>query len=485
MPSGIYPGNKGRQKGTLNKPKQDIVHITPIPAQYNFFKSEKRFPCFIGGVGTGKTFFLLNKIMAFCKEYPKARALIVRKEYTDLRDSTIKDFRDNFGLEPDSNKEVTLSNGSCIMFRHGDELNVLKNITLDIVGIEQAEEFIDDQQFIYLRDRLRGKAAFKINEKGKRIYLQQLCVIANACGHNWIWKNWVNNPPSTEYDLVMATTFDNAENLTESFIEDRRALEFEAPAHYQQYVMNSFEAVGSDNQLLEHELVYCSPTLQCPPQGSLARVLGVDVGRYGGDEAVFTILESRNLQFWEMVLQKTRKFNLIKTEDRQYRFPLMEIVGEIIDLRKTYGLDVLGVDDIGVGGGVVDRLREQQYEVVAYNSSEKSTSPMYFNKRSEDHFFMQEMLRKANLKIMPDETLMNQLTSARFGYGSNDERYIWSKERMRKEGYKSPNRSDALVIACSLTKIAFDREDSRRTGNQRPAYGIMDESMAGSYGRMD
>jgi len=470
---------------------QDITSITPIPAQYGFYTSQKRFPCFKAAIGTGKTLFGLQKVMAFCKANPKSRALVVRKEYTDLRDSTIKDFKDYFGIEPDSNKEVTLSDGSCIMFRHGDELNVLKNITLDIVLIEQAEEFPTDEQFIYLRDRLRGKACFTIDEKGKRHYVQQLCVIANACGYNWIWKKWVNNPASPEYDLYTANTFDNAENLPDSFIADLKTMEVEAPGHYRQYVMNSDEEMGADDVLLPHELVYASPMIIAPPQGSLARVMGVDVGRYGGNEAVFTILESRNLQFWEQVLQKTRVFNLIKGEDRQYRFPLMEIVGEVIDLRRSYGLDVLGVDDIGVGGGVTDRLREQNYEVVAYNSSEKAQTKLYFNKRSEDHFFMQDMFHKGNLKIMPDETLMNQLTSARFGYGSSGEKYIWSKERMRKEGYKSPNRSDALVIACSLTSIAFDREDSRRNTNQKPTYGISDGADVRerpgqpAYGRVD
>ena len=445
--------------------KQDITTIIPIVPQRGYYDSQKRFPCYIGGVGTGKTLFLLNKIMSFCKDNPKSRGLIVRKEYTDLRDSTVKDFRDYFGIEPDSNKEVTLNNGSTIMFRHGDELNVLKNITLDIVGIEQAEEFETDKQFIFLRDRLRGHAGpvigqEKVNGKMKDKHLQQLCLIANACGHNWIWQKWVNNP-GPEFDFFLATTFDNIENLDPSFIADMKQMEIDAPSHYRQYVMNSFEELGSDDLLIPHQEVYGSPSLETPVQGSLFRILGVDVARYGEDEIVFSLIESRSLFFWEQTDQQITKGK-----------STMDTVGRILDYHRQ-GVDLIVVDDCGVGGGVTDRLRELNCPVEAFNGGEKSKSEIYFNKRSEAAFIMAEMFHKGNLKILDDEMLKNQLTSLKFGYGSRQEKYIWSKERMRKEGLKSPDRADALTMACYFIDKVIDKSD-RGYGDPMPRYGVGD-----------
>ena len=122
------------------------IKITLIPQQAEFLTSEKRFPHMIAGIGTGKTYMLLLKGVRFCKSYPGAVAMIVRKTFTDLHDSTLADFTKYFGLEVDQHKEVKFENGSRLMFRHGSEIEVLKNINLDWCGIEQSEEFDDDKQ---------------------------------------------------------------------------------------------------------------------------------------------------------------------------------------------------------------------------------------------------------------------------------------------------------------------------------------------------
>ena len=71
---------------------EKTVEIKLIPAQAEFLTSEKRFPHMIAGIGTGKTYMLLLKAVRFCKTYPGAVAMIVRKQFTDLHDSTLADF---------------------------------------------------------------------------------------------------------------------------------------------------------------------------------------------------------------------------------------------------------------------------------------------------------------------------------------------------------------------------------------------------------
>ena len=46
------------------------IHL--IPQQKEFLLSEKRFPHFIGGIGTGKTYMLLLKAITFCQRFPGA-----------------------------------------------------------------------------------------------------------------------------------------------------------------------------------------------------------------------------------------------------------------------------------------------------------------------------------------------------------------------------------------------------------------------------
>ena len=75
--------------------------------QADFYTSTARYPCLCSGIGTGKTLMLLLKIWDYCLKYPNSLALIVRKEFTDLRDSTLKDFTRYFNVSADANKEYS------------------------------------------------------------------------------------------------------------------------------------------------------------------------------------------------------------------------------------------------------------------------------------------------------------------------------------------------------------------------------------------
>jgi len=174
------------------------------PFQKAFINSTARFPCFKAGWGTGKTTCALIKGLILSDAYQGNLGLIVRKKYTDLRDSTLKDFERYTGLHvPQSTKEVMIGEGSKIMFRHGDELSGLQNVNLGWAYIEQAEEFETDEQFMMIRGRLRRELKLAGNwenkvskdypeliEYIKHNQLRQLMIIANAAGHNWLYQKW-------------------------------------------------------------------------------------------------------------------------------------------------------------------------------------------------------------------------------------------------------------------------------------------------------
>jgi phage terminase large subunit len=412
------------------------IRIIAKPFQEKFLLSNKRYPALVAGIGTGKTYMLLLKIWKFCQDYPNSLALIVRKEFTDLHDSTMKDFKNYFNVNVNAEKEFVFSNDSVIMFRHAAEMEVLKNINLSIFGIEQAEEFETDEQFIFLRDRLR-----RTNSP-----LRQGCVIANANGHNWIWRFWLNNPTSDDFDLSCATTFDNADNLPADFIADLRRMEIDAPNHYKQYVINSFEELDSDDLLLTGDMVYNSPKFILREEGTHRLILACDVARFGEDETVFTLIKSQNIMQWEQIFQETRK-----------GWDLMRTTGYILELKRQFRPDVIVIDDVGIGGGVTDRLREQRTPPIAFIANEKPANDLYDNKRAEGYFMLKDLFLKGYLKIINDTELMEQLLSIKFKYKSNGKKAIVSKDEMRKDGLKSPDRADALMMAISQTKNIFNR----------------------------
>ena len=289
------------------------INIAAEPFQWDFLSSTNRFPGFIAGWGTGKTMMALMKGVYLSQEYANNLGVIVRSKFTDLRDSTMKDFtRYTKKHVPQGTKEATYSNGSKIIFRHAKELSGLQNVNLGWFYIEQAEEFPTSTQFDLLRGRLRriltpkpevqeqllsviskftGHPALDevvddwqylskkvVDEDGnfilhpdlkdnpnikeedkymkKRdiaelallelgINLRQGIVIANAGGHNWCWKMFIKSPQKG-YSCVQANSFDNASNLPADTLADWQAMEFNSPAKFKQYVMNSHDEVDLD-----------------------------------------------------------------------------------------------------------------------------------------------------------------------------------------------------------------------------------------------
>ncbi len=197
--------------------------------QWAFYSAINRFPGAIAAWGTGKTTVALFKADLLSRFYKNNYGLIVRKVYSDLAASTMKDFTLWTGKTiPQGTKVAKYANGSQIIFRHAKELSGLQNVNLGFGYMEQAEEFPTDTQFQLLRGRLRRdlevdedywaalvkshkEAGRKIPEFLQKMYdepLNQIFPIANACGHNWMWKMFVKSP-GPEVTCMQATSFDN------------------------------------------------------------------------------------------------------------------------------------------------------------------------------------------------------------------------------------------------------------------------------------
>ncbi len=396
-----------------------ILNLNAKPYQQKFFVSQKRFPCLKAGIGTGKTMWGLLKVFDYCQRYPDSLALITRKEYTDLRDSTIKDFKTYFGIEPNSNKEVYFPNKSIAMFRHGSELNVLKNINLSIALMEQGEEFDSEEPFDFIRDRLRRSNA----------PYRQLCVIANANGHNWIWRRWKAERPNDEYDLTEATTFDNADNLPVDFIEDIKRMEIESPNHYRRMVMNDDDCQDIDDLLINEVMLEKLKGVH-NFQFNNIRLIACDPSS-GGDECPLKVFDNT-----EEIEQK-----ILHERDT------MKIVGELGVMAGRHKLDTVAIDVIGIGKGVADRAKETGLKVIEIQSAEKADNEEKFvNRRSEMWWYAMEQIRDQKVAYPQDPETRRQLSSVKYKIvNSNGKIALEPKDQVRKRIGCSPDRADTWI----------------------------------------
>jgi len=221
--------------------------------------------------------------------------------------------------------------------------------------------------------------------------------------------------------------------VTKEWVEGR-ALEWgEASPLYQARVCGLFPEEGEDTLISLRWVLDAigreDVELKAPP------IIGCDVARFGTDETVMVLLRDGKLE------------DLRSYTGRD----LMQTCGEIIRMKRDNGFDetaLVVVDDVGLGGGVTDRLREQGHRVVAFKGGAKARNEEQFvNRRCEAWWTMREELRLGKLSLPDDDLLKSQLVSVRYTPRSDGRIQLEKKDDMLRRGVPSPDRADALCMA--------------------------------------
>lgn len=121
------------------------------------------------------------------------------------------------------------------------------------------------------------------------------------------------------------------------------------------------------------------------------------------------------------------------------------------------------VDSVGLGAGVLDRLRELGLPARGLNVSERSVQrETYINLRAELWFKCKAWLEGMDVKIPHDDRLWAELAAPRYHFTSSGKIQVESKEAMKKRGINSPDRADAvcLSLANEMTTMAYGTSSS-------------------------
>jgi len=125
----------------------------------------------------------------------------------------------------------------------------------------------------------------------------------------------------------------------------------------------------------------------------------------------------------------------------------MEVAGLLVQYYEQYQPDAIFVDKIGIGSGIVSRLRELNVPVIGVNSAEKAeNSEEYANKRAEMWYRMKEWLEDTPNRIPKNAALMSDLSAPSYKTSSNGRKLLESKESMAKRQTRSPDGADALAM---------------------------------------
>lgn len=201
-------------------------------------------------------------------------------------------------------------------------------------------------------------------------------------------------------------------------------------------VRGEFPRAGS-NQFISSEVVDECKKYVSVGHESLPKIMAVDVARYGDDSSVICLRQGRKV--WPLI-----KYNGLD---------LMELSARVAEYARAHNPDVVVVDSVGVGAGVVDRLRQLGLAVVELNGGAKPLDPaLYYNRRAEVWGLMRAAL-VAGVDLPDDRELSDDLIGPEYGFTAKQQIQLEKKEDMKKRGIASPDCGDALALTYSVSAV--------------------------------
>ena len=219
---------------------------------------------------------------------------------------------------------------------------------------------------------------------------------------------------------------------TTAWVEERRQIWGEESNIYHSRVLAEFpdQATHSLFSLRDIEAAVNRPLPDA--HGTDEVVLGVDVARYGDDRSVIL----------------RRRGNLVEDIQVFHQVDTMELAAHVAAAIRQHNPDRVHIDEIGIGSGVVDRLRELGHRVRGVNVARKALHPEgYANLRSEGFWNLRQRFETGRIAIPSDNQLISELATLTFRYNSDDRIGIDGKNDIRKRSLPSPDKADALMLA--------------------------------------
>lgn len=220
-----------------------------------------------------------------------------------------------------------------------------------------------------------------------------------------------------------------------------------------------FPTAEDDTLISLHAVEQASKRTVEQPEGTPV-VWGLDVARYGDDASVLCIRKGRHL----VSLQSWKKLSL------------MELSGRVLDLLNTADEppDEILVDSIGLGAGVLDRLRELDIPARGVNVSESpAMADRYANLRAELWDLTKSWFNE-EVQIPNDDSLIADLTAPRYSFNSSGKMIVESKAETKKRLGRSTDFADSLVLTFASSAAGASGQYRRKNrGRRRNVGGVV------------
>lgn len=213
------------------------------------------------------------------------------------------------------------------------------------------------------------------------------------------------------------------------------------------------EFVGAADGVIPLELCEAAKIREVAVYPSAPLIWGVDVARFGDDSSALARRKGNHqlapvLEWWGKDTMQTA--GIVKAEWDQ----------------ATERPQAINIDVIGLGAGVVDRLKELGLPAYGVNVSETEATPhkdkREFNRLRDQLWWLgREWLEAKDCRMADDDETIAELTTPSYSILSNGRIKVQTKDELKALGIKSPNRADAWLLTFAPT-VLRQRDSDRK-----------------------
>jgi hypothetical protein len=203
---------------------------------------------------------------------------------------------------------------------------------------------------------------------------------------------------------------------------------------YRVRVLGEFP-IADDNAVIPLSLIEAAVDrdIELPPR---AMVWGVDVARFGDDRSALVKRQG---------VVMTEKAKVWRNRDTMQTAGI--VAKEYFETPEGKRPLTINIDVIGIGAGVVDRLREIGLPAFGVNVGETPEDGTRFMRRRDELWWkVRDWFNSRAVRIPQDDLLMSDLVGPTYKVASTGKIQIESKDDMKKRGVNSPDVADALCL---------------------------------------
>ena len=216
---------------------------------------------------------------------------------------------------------------------------------------------------------------------------------------------------------------------------------------------------GTGGNFIPLDVVEAGMRATLEPDTGAPLILGVDVARFGSDRSILAWRQGKD---WRSIPYMT--FRQLDT---------MQLAAQVADKVELLKPRAVLVDGVGVGGGVVDRLRQLGFRYVYdINAGGRPDQPARFmNKRAEMWGLMRDALEGG--AILPnDQDLKTDLVGPLYDFSPSQQIKLERKEDMKRRGLASPDIADAYALTFARRFVRAEAGGGRSTFKNPIAKGV-------------